>query len=81
MYEEDRVLAKKYEQLKNAQTQYLQQKCKMGWLKEGDMNTKYFHSVIKAKRNQSRVFAVKDICEIPRRDDEEISKAFIKFLQ
>ncbi|KAF3670478.1 hypothetical protein FXO38_06829 [Capsicum annuum] len=79
MYEEERALAKVYEQMKEAENQYLRQKCKIRWLKEGDMNTTYFHSTLEARGNYNRILAVKDIHGIPRREVEEISKAFIEF--
>ncbi|GKB04183.1 RNA-directed DNA polymerase, eukaryota, reverse transcriptase zinc-binding domain protein [Tanacetum coccineum] len=38
----------------------LQQKAKIQWLKEGDKNTDFFHNMIKARRNKSRVESIKD---------------------
>ncbi|GJU84848.1 RNA-directed DNA polymerase, eukaryota, reverse transcriptase zinc-binding domain protein [Tanacetum coccineum] len=38
----------------------LQQKAKIQWLKEGDKNTAFFHNMIKARRNKSRVQSIKD---------------------
>lgn len=39
---------------------FLQQKCKIKCLKDGDMNTKYFHSQLKARRNANKIFSIKD---------------------
>ncbi|GKA68338.1 reverse transcriptase domain, reverse transcriptase zinc-binding domain protein, partial [Tanacetum coccineum] len=38
----------------------LAQKAKVKWLSEGDKNTKYFHNVIKSRRNSNRVRGVCD---------------------
>ncbi|GJV55852.1 RNA-directed DNA polymerase, eukaryota, reverse transcriptase zinc-binding domain protein [Tanacetum coccineum] len=38
----------------------LQQKAKIQWLKKGYKNTDFFHNMIKAKRNKSRVESIKD---------------------
>ncbi|GKE35218.1 RNA-directed DNA polymerase, eukaryota, reverse transcriptase zinc-binding domain protein [Tanacetum coccineum] len=38
----------------------LQQKAKIQWLKEGDKNTTFYHNMIKARRNKSRVESIKD---------------------
>ncbi|GKC73793.1 RNA-directed DNA polymerase, eukaryota, reverse transcriptase zinc-binding domain protein [Tanacetum coccineum] len=38
----------------------LHQKSKIQWLREGDKNTAYFHSIIKTRRNKNRVKRIKD---------------------
>ncbi|GJX74146.1 hypothetical protein Tco_0312741 [Tanacetum coccineum] len=38
----------------------LQQKAKIQWLKEGDKNTTFFHSMIKSRRNKNIVEIIKD---------------------
>ncbi|GJR74233.1 RNA-directed DNA polymerase, eukaryota, reverse transcriptase zinc-binding domain protein [Tanacetum coccineum] len=38
----------------------LHQKAKINWLKDGDKNTAFFHSMIKARRNKNRVESIKD---------------------
>nr|XP_043638595.1 uncharacterized protein LOC122609712 [Erigeron canadensis] len=38
----------------------LQQKVKVQWLKEGDRNTAFFHSMLKAQRNKSKVEMICD---------------------
>ncbi|GJY87269.1 hypothetical protein Tco_0501897 [Tanacetum coccineum] len=39
---------------------FLQQKAKMKWLKEGDKNTAFFHSIIKTRKSKNRVEYIKD---------------------
>lgn len=53
---EEKKLTKKYIYWKEAKTKYLQQRSKVQWLKYEDVNTSYFHSVIKAKRATTRIF-------------------------
>ena len=38
----------------------LQQKTKLHWLKEGDANTKYFHALIRGKRNRMAIHKLMD---------------------
>ena len=40
---------------------FLKQIAKVTWLSEGDFNTKYFHNVMKEKRNRSRIDHVEDL--------------------
>lgn len=37
---------------------YYCQKARINWAKEGDLNTRYFHNVIRGRRNQNRISAV-----------------------
>lgn len=39
---------------------FIKQKCKVKWLNYRDMNTKFFHNVIRARRNANKIFFVKD---------------------
>ncbi|PHT77798.1 hypothetical protein T459_15850 [Capsicum annuum] len=53
LFDEEMQLAKQCEQLQNAKHQYLNQKCKVKWLQEGDQNTALFHRYLKARRNKN----------------------------
>ncbi|GKG43502.1 hypothetical protein Tco_0480186, partial [Tanacetum coccineum] len=44
----------------NDEINLLQQKAKLQWLREGDMNTTFFRSYIKAKRNKNKVKSIRD---------------------
>nr|XP_043620341.1 uncharacterized protein LOC122592208 [Erigeron canadensis] len=58
----------------------LQQKANIKWLQEGDKNTAFFHSILRSRRNKSRVESIKDdtgnIYE-----GEEVSKQFLKHFE
>lgn len=58
LQEEETSLIRKYKRLKDARNQYLSQKSKVKWFEQGDLNTKYFHSMMKARRNVNRVFSI-----------------------
>ncbi|XP_060211721.1 uncharacterized protein LOC132639280 [Lycium barbarum] len=38
----------------------LRQKARIKWAEEGDSNTKYFHSTIKARRRRAQIYKIKD---------------------
>ncbi|GJS94303.1 hypothetical protein Tco_0801271 [Tanacetum coccineum] len=44
----------------NDKINLLHQKAKINWLKDGDKNTAFFHSMIKARRNKNRVESIRD---------------------
>ncbi|XP_018625595.1 uncharacterized protein [Nicotiana tomentosiformis] len=72
-------LAKSNQIWKLARNQYLKQKCKAHWLNSGDMNTKFFHSVLKARRNTNRIFTIRDNAWAIRNDMSGIAEAFVEF--
>ncbi|XP_074271538.1 uncharacterized protein LOC141595469 [Silene latifolia] len=50
-----------YKEMACARYNFLQQKAKANWLADGDDNTKFFHSTIKARRLQNRVLCIQDL--------------------
>ncbi|KAM3222705.1 hypothetical protein P3L10_021975 [Capsicum annuum] len=71
--------AKEYQDWKVACERFLQQKCKIKWLKEGDRNMKIFHSYLKARRNANKIFLVQDKDGNEKKNMEGITEAFIDF--
>ncbi|GJY12248.1 RNA-directed DNA polymerase, eukaryota, reverse transcriptase zinc-binding domain protein [Tanacetum coccineum] len=54
----------------------LHQKAKINWLREGDQNSAYFHSVLKTRKNKSRIEIVcKD--DGSRVDDDKVAEHFV----
>ncbi|KAI3465769.1 hypothetical protein Pfo_022432 [Paulownia fortunei] len=59
---------------------YWRQKAACRWIDEGEKNTKFFHSLVKEKRNQNRIFSI--TYEGARlTDPEEISKSAATYFQ
>lgn len=77
LIEEEIMLAKEYQEWKLARDKFMRQKIKVQWLNYGDLNIKFFHNAIRARRNANRIFSVKDKEGQQRRGTEDISKAFI----
>ncbi|XP_074305794.1 uncharacterized protein LOC141641015 [Silene latifolia] len=50
-----------YRDREGALRSFLSQKAKAQWLSEGDDNTHYFHSVIKARRMHNRILGIHDL--------------------
>ncbi|XP_074314251.1 uncharacterized protein LOC141649459 [Silene latifolia] len=67
-----------YQQLAEAQNQFLQQKAKMKWSADRDANTSFFHGILKTRRRQNRTRQIIDHREIntPIRRG---SKSFLRF--
>lgn len=61
---------------KKAYHNYVAQKAKIHWLKEGDANTQFFHKSIKMRHFQQRVLAIQDSKGTWRNSPEAVQKAF-----
>ncbi|XP_074278056.1 uncharacterized protein LOC141601660 [Silene latifolia] len=70
---------KEYKELQAACTQFLSQKAKAAWIKDGDSNSKYFHGVIKSKFLRNQVLMIKDIHGIEFDDPHGIQEAFLNY--
>ncbi|XP_074283291.1 uncharacterized protein LOC141607842 [Silene latifolia] len=62
-----------------ARNMFLRQKAKAAWIAEGDENTSYFHSVIKRRRSQNRVYKMKDMRQQDCDSNGDIKTAFEEF--
>ncbi|GJT02688.1 hypothetical protein Tco_0823857, partial [Tanacetum coccineum] len=58
----------------------LMQKTKIDSLKEGDMNTTYFHKVLKSKQNKNRIESIYDENRI-RYEGDQVPGQFVKHFQ
>ncbi|CAM8910915.1 unnamed protein product [Rhodiola kirilowii] len=55
----EQKLAREYRKVKDYQFLFYQQRAKMRWLNEGDVNTKFFHNVLKGRRSKNHIKFVK----------------------
>ncbi|KAL9227684.1 hypothetical protein vseg_003343 [Gypsophila vaccaria] len=58
--EEEDQARKDYIPIKEAKVSYLAQQAKQAWIKDGDMNSAYFHGVIRGRRNKNKVMMIED---------------------
>ncbi|KAM3199872.1 hypothetical protein P3L10_032232 [Capsicum annuum] len=72
-------LAQDFIKWNKARVMYLQQKCKAHWLKDGDLNTTFFHSVLKTRRNANRIFRIQDQQGKDITDTQGIAQSFVHF--
>ncbi|XP_074265652.1 uncharacterized protein LOC141588096 [Silene latifolia] len=70
-----------YKERAEAKRSFLAQKAKVQWLSEGDGNTKFFHSAIKARRMQNKILAIKDMDGKLASTAIEIDEAFIYYYE
>ncbi|XP_074301151.1 uncharacterized protein LOC141632503 [Silene latifolia] len=58
---------------------FLAQKAKAHWMRDGDDNSHYFHSVIKARRMQNRILGIYDMDGQKHTTSIDIEAAFINY--
>ncbi|KAL2943638.1 hypothetical protein RDABS01_031986 [Bienertia sinuspersici] len=68
-----------YKQKQEIYVQFLNQKAKCHWLKEGDSNTKLFYSSIKQRRLQNNFYAIRDMTGDLKDSPGDISEAFQQY--
>ncbi|XP_074300079.1 uncharacterized protein LOC141631286 [Silene latifolia] len=67
--------------LQQAKYEYLKQKAKAHWVTEGDINSSYFHGVIKARRNKNFIQQIRDCNGVLHSDEGGIQQAFLDYYQ
>ncbi|XP_074299722.1 uncharacterized protein LOC141630875 [Silene latifolia] len=68
-----------YKERGQALISFLAQKAKAHWMRDGDDNTQYFHSVIKARRMQNRILGIYDMDSQNHTTSADIEAAFINY--
>nr|GFA32562.1 hypothetical protein [Tanacetum cinerariifolium] len=56
------IISKEYSTAVEDELKLLHQKARVNWLKEGDKNSAYFHSILRTRKNKSRV-ELETICK------------------
>ena len=59
----------------NMQDTMMRQKTQIHWFKDGDKNTKYFHSVLRKRRRRLHIHRIKNLRGIWVQGDDTIGKA------
>lgn len=65
----------------NMQDSMLRQKTQLQWFKDGDKNTKYFHSVLRTKRRRLQIPRIKNDRGRWVQGDNKVAKVSIKHFQ
>ncbi|XP_074266753.1 uncharacterized protein LOC141590036 [Silene latifolia] len=71
----------KLQELTKAKESFLSQKSKHEWIKEGDANSSYFHSMLKRRRNMNKVVMVEDMSGKMCDTQEQVQDAFLEYYQ
>ncbi|XP_075091612.1 uncharacterized protein LOC142171806 [Nicotiana tabacum] len=79
LIEHEMRFTKDYHKWKLARDQYFIQKYKIQWLNYGDLNTKFFHSILKARRNTNRIFTISNNNGDIINDLPGITQSFVEF--
>ncbi|KAL2900238.1 LINE-1 retrotransposable element ORF2 protein [Bienertia sinuspersici] len=72
----EKTAAKEYQERHKVYMQFLRQKAKCSWIKDGDENTALFHQRIKQRRLQNNIYAIKNAQGVLVEDQEKVASAF-----
>ncbi|XP_074271645.1 uncharacterized protein LOC141595577 [Silene latifolia] len=75
----ERICAQEVVFLTKARMDFLKQKAKVAWVKEGDASTFFFHASIKRMRGRNRVYQIKDMHGRLCTKSEDIKAAFEEY--
>ncbi|XP_062080013.1 uncharacterized protein LOC133784752 [Humulus lupulus] len=76
---EEITARKKYVEAHEDMLQFLKQKVKIQWLKEGDQNTKLFHNSIRSRRIQNAIYSTWDLQGNRHDTQDGVSLAFQEY--
>ncbi|XP_074313570.1 uncharacterized protein LOC141648752 [Silene latifolia] len=68
-----------YKQLHEARMNFLRQKAKVHWIQDGDINSSYFHGIIKTRRNKNFISQIKSHKDNLCTDAAGIRQAFLDY--
>ncbi|KAL2930341.1 LINE-1 retrotransposable element ORF2 protein [Bienertia sinuspersici] len=72
---------KEYREKHKNYMQFLRQKAKIDWVREGDENSALFHSSIRKRRIQNTVYTIKDKAGVFHDTPDGVQKAFLDYYQ
>ncbi|KAL2898125.1 UPF0460 protein y4xD, partial [Bienertia sinuspersici] len=75
----EKEASNQYKQKQEIYVQFLKQKAKCHWLKEGDSNTKLFYRSIKQRRLQNNIYAIRDMTGVLKDSPGDIAEAFQQY--
>ncbi|XP_074315686.1 uncharacterized protein LOC141651893 [Silene latifolia] len=81
LIQQELEVSKIAQEFQEAKVAFLRQKAKAHWLSEGDLNTAYFHGLIKSRRNKNFVHQILDHKNNLHSDQEGIQQAFLNYYQ
>ncbi|VFQ70955.1 unnamed protein product, partial [Cuscuta campestris] len=75
---ESNLAAAKLLQACNVERIFWEQKANISWLKEGDSNTKFFHSYVKGRRAKLKISTIKDDMGINHDNEDQIGNLAVE---
>lgn len=76
MREQERQAVTCYNTIYNKYLSKLRKQAKVHWLKEGDVNSAYFHRSLKQRRMINRIYEIDDMNSVRVKQQNEIEEAF-----
>ncbi|XP_074309059.1 uncharacterized protein LOC141643690 [Silene latifolia] len=75
----ERQTRESYHLLATAKEEFLRQKAKCAWAKDGDVNSAMFHRLIKKRQLHNKVLQIQDAAGVVCKEPEDILNAFLSY--
>lgn len=80
-FREEKRLNHEYMEVLAREEIFWRQKSRATWLKDGDRNTKFFHSYVKVRRLRNKIFSIHNNDGIEVSNQKDIQDATVRFFQ
>ncbi|XP_074315490.1 uncharacterized protein LOC141651689 [Silene latifolia] len=81
LMDKEREIRETYQLLNDAMNDYLQQKAKCDWAREGDTNSTMFHQVIRKRQLTNKVMKIQNTDGIECNEPDAILQAFLEYYE
>ncbi|XP_074301572.1 uncharacterized protein LOC141632972 [Silene latifolia] len=81
LMDNEKQLRESYQLLEESKTDFLKQKAKCAWAREGDTNSATFHQAIQQRQMHNKVLQIESMSGVDCRDPDDILKAFLEYYE
>ncbi|XP_074289196.1 uncharacterized protein LOC141614342 [Silene latifolia] len=81
LMDKEKQLRESYQLMKESRTDFLKQKAKCAWAREGDTNSAMFYQALQHRQMHNKVLHIESMSGVDCRDPDDILKAFLAYYE